>query len=117
MTLPSLQPHALAQLAAVTDGAIRVGPIQGLPALLGGLGQDPEVAFREAGVDPGLLDDPENLIDFTALGRLMDRCAMASGVPAWACSWDSEPGSMPRRASALTLASQGSATSRLRGCE
>lgn len=79
MTLDPLPPLALAQLAAVTDGAIRVGPLQGLPALLRELGQDPEAVFREAGVDLCLLDDPEGSIGFAALGRLMDRCAVMSG--------------------------------------
>jgi AraC-like DNA-binding protein len=44
--------------------------------LLRELGQDPAEVFREAGVDIGLLEDPENCIGFRALGRLLARCAL-----------------------------------------
>jgi AraC-like DNA-binding protein len=65
----------------VTDGYLRVGPIQGLPSLLRALGQDPDTVIRGAGVDPELLADPENFIGFTALGRLLAACAASTACP------------------------------------
>ncbi|MGE5152930.1 MAG: hypothetical protein ACM3ST_02840 [Bdellovibrio bacteriovorus] len=41
MPFSALPPKALAQLAAVTDGAVRLGPLLGIPALLRELDQDP----------------------------------------------------------------------------
>ena len=79
MPFSALPPRALVQLAAVTDGAIRVGPLLGIPALLRELGQDPAAVFCEAGVDPSLFDDPENIIRFHAAGRLLARCVAVSG--------------------------------------
>jgi len=74
-----LPPRALAQLAAVTDGALRVGPVMAVPSLLRELGQDPAEVFQEAGVDLRLMDDPENFLGFRALGRLLALCALRSG--------------------------------------
>ena len=81
MSTAQLPPQALAQLAAVTDGAIRVGPLLGIPALLRDLGQDPDPVFAAAEVDPRLFDDPENTIEFSALGRLMSECVEHTGRP------------------------------------
>jgi hypothetical protein len=67
MSKAKLPPEALAQLAAVTDGAVRLGPLLGIPALLRELGQDSDRVFAAAEVEPGLLVDPENTIDFRAL--------------------------------------------------
>ena len=76
-----LPARALARLAAVTDGAVRAGPLLGIPSLLRELGQDPDAILREAGLDPRLLDDPENVIGFAAMGRLAVRCAERTGCP------------------------------------
>lgn len=74
-----LSPQAIAQLAAVTEGTARVGPLVRLPALLQELGVEPGAVLREAGIDPGLLADPENRIDFAPLGRLLTLCATRTG--------------------------------------
>jgi AraC-like DNA-binding protein len=84
MPISALPPQALVQLAAVTDGAIRTGPLLGIPGLLRELGQDPAAVFREAGVDPSLFDDPERLIGVPTAGRLLARCAAATGCPHFA---------------------------------
>ncbi|MFZ0790731.1 MAG: AraC family transcriptional regulator [Chromatiaceae bacterium] len=81
MNTAQLPPQALAQLAAVTDGALRVGPLLGIPALLRDLGQDPHPVFAAAEVDPRLFDDPENTIEFSTLGRLMSECVEHTGRP------------------------------------
>ncbi len=77
----NLPPSALAQLAAVTESAIRIGPIQGIPGVLRDLGQDPGRVFAAADVDPRLLDDPEGTISFSALGRLISQCVEHTGCP------------------------------------
>jgi len=81
MAPDKLPPRALAQLAAVTDGTLRVGPLTGIPQLLRELGRDPDMIFREVGVDLGLLDDPERSIGFADLGRLLAHCAVRTECP------------------------------------
>jgi AraC-like DNA-binding protein len=62
-------------------GDARVGPILGLPTLLAERGLDPVRVFAEAGLEPHLLDDPENRISFQDFGRLLETCAAATGCP------------------------------------
>ncbi len=71
----------IAQVAAVTEGAVRAGPLIGIPRLLRRLGRDPAVVFAAAGFDACLLDDPENVVSFVAGGRLLDACARATACP------------------------------------
>jgi AraC-like DNA-binding protein len=40
---------------------------------------DPDKVFASAGVDPSLLDDPDNPIPFTAVGRVINRCIEQTG--------------------------------------
>jgi AraC-like DNA-binding protein len=68
-------------MAAVSDGSLRVGPLMALPQLLRELGQDPAAIFAEAGVEPRLVEDPENTIGFTPLGRLLGLCVARTGCP------------------------------------
>ena len=63
----SARPSAL---RTIPEGALRVGPIMGVPETLRDLGADPAEVLARAGIDPGLLADPENLIELGALGRL-----------------------------------------------
>ena len=81
MDWPTLPPQAFAQVAAVRDGQVRVGPLVGVPRLLSGLGRDPATVIRAAGVDPRLLDDPEGHIDFAVMGRVLAHCAASTGCP------------------------------------
>lgn len=53
---------------------IRVGPLRTIPAVLGELGVDPRRAFEQAGVDLGVLNNPDNRIRIQDLGRLIDAC-------------------------------------------
>jgi hypothetical protein len=73
-----LPKNAAAQAAAVTDGAVRAGPLAGIPHLLRDLGRDPTAVFAAAGFDTRLLDHPENAVSFNAIGRLLDTCADAT---------------------------------------
>jgi AraC-like DNA-binding protein len=63
------------------DRGVRVGALMGLPDLLRTLGQDPATVFPKARVDLNLFDDPENVIPFSAGGRLLARCAAATDCP------------------------------------
>ena len=62
-------------------GDMRVGAIIAVPSLLAERGLDPVRVFAAVGLDPCLLDDPENRISFQDLGRLLAACADATGCP------------------------------------
>ncbi len=74
-------PCAEIQTAAVSDGCIRAAPLADIPGLLRDLGQDAAAVFAEVGVDPGLLENPEGTISFSAGGRLLAACARATDCP------------------------------------
>jgi AraC-like DNA-binding protein len=78
MKLSGLPPEAVEQVAGVTDGRVRVGPLMGIPGLLEELGQDPRAVIRSAGVDPRVFEQPESSLDFAAAGRLFARCAAST---------------------------------------
>lgn len=71
----------LAELGLVTEGALRMAPLLSLPRLLADHGVDPDAAIREVGCDPALFTDPENTIDFLAVGRLLIHTAKVTGNP------------------------------------
>lgn len=77
----SLPAKVTAQAAVVTDGAVRAGPLAGIPQLLRDLGQDPAAVFAAADFDLRVLEDPENTVSFTAAGRLLDTCVQATDCP------------------------------------
>lgn len=64
---------------AADEGVVRVGPAATLPAVLRDFGVDPHEALVEAGLDPGVFDDPDNTIPFTRLGRLLSLCVGRTG--------------------------------------
>jgi AraC-like DNA-binding protein len=57
---------------------IKTGVVSAVPEVLLDLGLDPHSVIAAAGLCPELFDDPENVIPFAALGRLIDECAKAS---------------------------------------
>lgn len=59
----------------------RVGPGMAIPALLAERGLDPVRVFSSVGLDPSLMDDPENRISFQDFGRLLEACAGVTGCP------------------------------------
>jgi len=61
------------------DATVRVSGLAALPEVLGTLGADPAAVLAEAGVDPTLFEDPENLIPLAQLGRLMRLCVARTG--------------------------------------
>ncbi len=58
---------------------LRIGATMGLPEVLRSLGEDPRKVLAEAGFDARLFDDPDNVISYTARGRLMAHCAARTG--------------------------------------
>jgi AraC-like DNA-binding protein len=70
---------ALALLATSGPGDVRVGPILAIPDILTELGVSPQRAFAQAGVDPGLFQNPENRIQIETLGRLLEMCVALTG--------------------------------------
>jgi len=77
----SLPKAATAQVSAVIDGAVRAGPLVAIPQLLRDLGQDPTAVFSAADFDLRVLEDSENTVSFTAVGRLLDTCVEATACP------------------------------------
>lgn len=59
----------------------RVGIAREVPAALLALGIDPAPVIAAAGLDPGLLEDTENLLPACWLGRLLSACGEATGWP------------------------------------
>ena len=52
---------------AAGEATVRIGVAAAVPAVLRSLGADPAEVVAEAGFDPELLDDPDNLISYAAL--------------------------------------------------
>ena len=77
----SISPCRLAEAGLVTEGAVRLAPLLGLPRLLADYGVDADAVIREAGCDPALFRHPENTIDFAAVGRLLVKTAAVTGRP------------------------------------
>jgi len=64
-----------------TEAMLRVGPTMGLPAVLRSLGADPAEVLTEAGFDTRLFDDPDNVMSYTARGRLLAHCVERTHCP------------------------------------
>jgi len=58
-----------------------MAPLLGLPRLLADYGLDAEAEIRSLGCDPALFREPENTIDFAAVGRLLAHTAAVTGCP------------------------------------
>jgi AraC-like DNA-binding protein len=76
-----ISPCRLAEHGLVTEGALRMAPLLVLPRLLADHGVDADAVIREAGCDPVLFTNPENTIDFAAVGRLLAHTAAITGDP------------------------------------
>jgi hypothetical protein len=63
------------------EGSLRVGPLVGVPALLEELGVELAAAIGPLGLVETLFSDPENLIAFLMVGRLLQACATLTGCP------------------------------------
>ena len=58
---------------------LRIGGVAAIPAVLADFGLEPEAILIEAGVDPQLLNDPDNLITYAARNRLVGHCVAKTG--------------------------------------
>ncbi|MFO7642517.1 MAG: AraC family transcriptional regulator [Candidatus Competibacteraceae bacterium] len=65
----------------VSEGHLRVGPLVEVPQILRELGVDPAEIVGSVGLDLQLFDDPEHLISFAAMGRLLKECAARTQCP------------------------------------
>jgi AraC-like DNA-binding protein len=65
--------------SAAADGEVRIGPVAAIPELLRKFGVPPSASFVRAGVPLHTFKNPENLIAFEALGRLLSECSTATG--------------------------------------
>jgi AraC-like DNA-binding protein len=61
------------------DGSLRMAALVGLPQFLADHGLDPDAEIRRTGCDPAHFKDPENTIDFTAIGRLFEHTVAVTG--------------------------------------
>jgi AraC-like DNA-binding protein len=57
----------------------RAGGLVVIPELLRELGVEPSEVAARAGLDLGLLEHPENIIPYVAMGRLLGECAARTG--------------------------------------
>lgn len=76
-------PHVSASsgLGLVQEGSLRMAPLLRVPSLLAEFGLDAGTIITEAGLAPSLFGDPENIIAFADLGRLLALCAERSRCP------------------------------------
>lgn len=65
----------------IADGIIRIGPCMAIPALLRGLAVDPALVMADAGITIAVFDDPDNVVPYATLGRLLASCAQRTGLP------------------------------------
>ncbi len=63
----------------VEEGFLRAAPLQALPALLHASGVEPLTVLEAVGLDHSLLEDPDALVAFPAMGRLLEACAQRTG--------------------------------------
>jgi AraC-like DNA-binding protein len=60
-------------------GHLRIAPLLDIPDLLLGFGVSPLTVFNEAGLALRVFTNPENRIDYAALGRLLDASSRRTG--------------------------------------
>jgi AraC-like DNA-binding protein len=62
-------------------GDVRLGPVLAIPAVLAEFGVKPQRAFARAGVDPRLFRAYDSRLQFDALARLFETCAVLTNCP------------------------------------
>ncbi|MDS4032342.1 MAG: AraC family transcriptional regulator [Candidatus Contendobacter sp.] len=58
-----------------------MGPLVATPRVLREFGVDPMEIMASLDLEPALFDDPENIISFATMGRLLKRCAAETRCP------------------------------------
>jgi AraC-like DNA-binding protein len=61
------------------EGTVRIGPAAHIPEILRSLGIEPSSVLDEAGLEPQLFDDTDNLISFAARSHLFALCQEKTG--------------------------------------
>jgi AraC-like DNA-binding protein len=79
LTLDRNSQCRLAALGLATEGAVRMAVLLDLPDLLSDHGLHPDAVIRAMGCDPALFQDADNTIAFSAVGRLLEHAAVATG--------------------------------------
>ena len=62
---------------------VRIRSFVALPAALRALGADPDAVLRAAGIEPAIFADPDNVLPYAALGRLVGAGVEATGCEAF----------------------------------
>jgi len=78
-TIPSSARHRSPVRGAAGDPMLRIGGTIGLPATLQSLGANPAQLLAEVGLDLSLFDSPDNLVSYSARGRLVEHCVARTG--------------------------------------
>ena len=63
------------------EGTVRIGPTRSIIDVLRSMQLDPEKVLQEAGVDPQIFENPDNLLSFHSRARLMAVCRERTGCP------------------------------------
>lgn len=66
---------------AISRGIVRLGIAKEIPDVLRNLGADPDWPIQQAGVDPLLFQDSNNVIALAELGRLLAACVAHANCP------------------------------------
>jgi AraC-like DNA-binding protein len=61
------------------DAMLRIGATIGLPTVLRSLGANPSQLLTEVGLELSLFDSPDNLLSYSARGRLLEHCVARTG--------------------------------------
>jgi AraC-like DNA-binding protein len=62
-------------------GSIRIGPFMSIPRVLQQLGHNPRPVLRRVGLSLKSMSNPEMIVPFAKIGRLLSVCAEVSGCP------------------------------------
>jgi AraC-like DNA-binding protein len=73
--LPTRRPN----VTVMGQGIVRVAALLGVSPILRARGVEPADVLASVGLDPGILDHPDNCIAYSSAGRLLQRCADATG--------------------------------------
>lgn len=65
--------------AIVPEGQFRASVLTAVPQVLRDLDKDPDEVLREAGVDPALIANAENVLPFRIGGALLEHCVARTG--------------------------------------
>lgn len=76
----------------IAEGIVRVGPAMTTLPLLRARGIDPGPVLAEVGLTPTCFDDPDNVIPYATLGRLMACCVRTTRLPDWGLRVGAETG-------------------------